>query len=790
MRIILCLLVFCLSCEKTNQRKTPDAIIPNKTSNPTTTQTTTQPQPIQGSVVELSVRGDHSCARLTSGEIFCWGKTFGNAPTQIKFPSTPTSIVSGGNNNYVYNCAIVEGGKVACWGDNNTGFQFGSNRALSNGVQTPTLVEGVSDVNQLAIGVNYACALHQDKTVSCWGAAHLTPTFNATEALPKRVPDLSDIVSIAAGRNHTCAVKSSGEVFCWGPNDKGQLGNPDPTPRYTPTKVEGINATFIVAGEEHTCALTKAGGVSCWGNNNEGQLGNGAGKSGVSSSTPVEVANLRAVEQLWSGSRHVCARSEEKLFCWGTNSRGMLGFTTPEPFVATPKELVLSFSTAKLSLGTSHTCALSKEGEVFCWGLNQAGQLGDGLGTDKPTSARPYPVQLKDIASISLGGTSSCFLQTNGAVFCSGSDSVGQLGRGVESIPGNPGSTTPIEVKGLSSVMQISSGDSHSCAITKEREVVCWGSNLGGSLGLGDSTIQSRTTPTKVVSSEGTGTLSGIMQLSSSDVANCVVNQEGAVYCWGSRQGTPEEIQQAATPRKVEGLPVITSVGTGFDHQCALSKEGEVFCWGSNRVYQLGDGTNEEHTTPVKVGALSGVVSIAVSWQSNCALTNKGKIYCWGKEDLGTLGGTPKGVGALVEVSGVDNAKQLAAGASHVCALTESNVLCWGFNDRGQLGGRDYAFGMIGIGLGDSRCGGPPWGIGYPGRSCPPPNYKNPMPMAVAFLQESLNGRKMTSIAAGGTGSCVLLDSKEALCWGNNEEGQLGTGRASFRQQPARVVFP
>ncbi len=179
--------------------------------------------------------------------------------------------------------------------------------------------------------------------VSVWGLQHSpTPLENAGSAIPMNpesrpsemdtagrvasLPLLQDITALAAGGDHTCALTTGGGVQCWGNNGSGQLGDGTTTDRSAPVAVVGLESgvAAIAAGGGHTCALTTGGGVQCWGDNSFGQLGDG---TTTDRSTPVAVVGLGSgVAAIAAGAWHTCALTTEgRVWCWGWNSFGQLG---------------------------------------------------------------------------------------------------------------------------------------------------------------------------------------------------------------------------------------------------------------------------------------------------------------------------------------------------------------------------------------------------------------------------------------------------------------------------------
>jgi len=356
-------------------------------------------------------------------------------------------------------------------------------------------------------------------------------------------PPLLNIAAIVAGGWHTCALTVGGGVKCWGNNGDGQLGDGTTTTHLTPVNVSGLASGVrgIRAGVGHTCARTAGGGVKCWGRNDYGQLGEGTTTSRL---TPVDVSGLAS---------------------------GVSGFTA----------------------GGYHTCARTSGGGVKCWGRNDYGQLGDGTTTNRTT-----PVDVSGLASgisaIAAGYWHTCALTAGGGVKCWGGNWWGQLGDGTTN-----NRRTPVDVSGLANgVSAIAAGHWHTCALTAGGGVKCWGLNGDGQ--LGDGTTNNRRTPVDV-----SGLANGVSAIAAGGGHTCALTSEGGVKCWGRNDygqlGDGTTVRRL-TPVSVSGLASgVSAITAGEDHTCALTAVGGVKCWGWNIFGQLGDGTTTDRHMPVDV---------------------------------------------------------------------------------------------------------------------------------------------------------------------------------------------
>lgn len=351
--------------------------------------------------------------------------------------------------------------------------------------------------------------------------ASASESVSRTTASLQTLPPLTNVSAIAAGSQHTCAVTTAGRAKCWGYNGDGELGDGTSVHRPVPADVAWFTSDVatVAPATAHTCVLV-TGGVQCWGSNDDGRLGDG---TLTDSLTPVNVVGLTSgVADVDAGWVHTCALTMTGgVQCWGANG-GRLGDGTTE-HRATPGDVVgLTSGVAAVAPGLSHTCALTATGGVKCWGANSYGALGDGT-----TESRLTPVDVvgltSGVVSVAAGSGHTCALTTTGAVKCWGVNNAGKLGDGT--MEGY--STEPVDVVGLSSgVSAIAAGTQHTCALTATGGAKCWGANYRGA--LGDGTPENRSTPVNVV-----GLTSGVAAIAASTGRTCALTTAGRVKCWG-----------------------------------------------------------------------------------------------------------------------------------------------------------------------------------------------------------------------------------------------------------------
>jgi alpha-tubulin suppressor-like RCC1 family protein len=335
-----------------------------------------------------------------------------------------------------------------------------------------------------------------------------------------------------------------------------------------------------------------------------------------------------------------------------------------------------TISAATISTGFSHSCAVSTVGGVKCWGLSTRS---DGSTTSSPVAADIAGLG-SHVRAVSAGLGYSCAVTSTGAVKCWGDNAFGQLGNGATA-----SSAVPVGVTGLGNgVASVSSGWSHSCAVTSAGAVRCWGHNPFGE--LGDGTTRDSAVPVDVV-----GLGSGALAVSVGEFHTCAVTLAGAVRCWGNNsdgelgQGTTTP---SAVPVDVTGLGSrALAVSAGAFHSCAVTSAGSAKCWGRNPNGELGDGTTVDSAVPVGVVGLgSQAVGVSAARSHSCAVTLAGAVKCWGLGGLGAGGITQSAVPAGVVGLGA-GAAAVSAGGNHSCARTKAGaVRCWGDNATGELG--------------------------------------------------------------------------------------------------------
>jgi alpha-tubulin suppressor-like RCC1 family protein len=338
--------------------------------------------------------------------------------------------------------------------------------------------------------------------------------------------------SVSTGQNHSCGVTSSGAGYCWGANMTGELGIGAIGDKRTPTLVAGgITWSHIDGGDDFSCGLATSGDAWCWGYAWHGQLGNGVlGGDRVLSPTRV-VGGLKfsKVDAGNTGNYHTCALTASgAAYCWGNNSYGQLGNgQVTNPFgSASPVAVVGGRTYTQISVGRDFTCAIASGGALYCWGGNEVGQLGDGNGG--PSVLRPQPVPVaggRTWQAVATGDSHACGVTTAGEVFCWGQDQFGELGQGTAGVS----SDVPVRVAANATFQAVGVGTYHSCAVSTAGTPWCWGYNEFGALGRGTKgSVNPHPTPAPVV-----GGVAFAGQLQGGYLHTCARSSDGRAFCWG-----------------------------------------------------------------------------------------------------------------------------------------------------------------------------------------------------------------------------------------------------------------
>jgi len=401
---------------------------------------------------------------------------------------------------------------------------------------TPELVTPQQPIERIAVGAAHACMIDAEGRVFCWGSnarGQLGLGDSDDRRQPTFVRDLEraglTAIDVAAGDSHTCAVVTADDtsfnVFCWGDNGQNQVGAADGAASYdSPRLAPGTaGARQLSLGPQHTCALFADGRVACWGSNQEGEAGQADVNSVRMPTTVEDVPPAIAIAAGGQGGappgppRHTCALVQDmggdaQVWCWGSNSKRQLGREgmgggTP----AQVEAMTLPANLTQIAAGQEHTCAVEGPGgQLWCWGLNNAGTLGVPaatqeqrpptpiMGAGEVTAAVDPEGAAPPLTTIAAGVASRCvLLGDTGTPHCFGLQQDGRLGVLASGIQVEP---VPVQ-DGFSGFQQIGLGLTFGCALPRGGGLPqCWGNNASGQLGRPTGATTTEEPPQSVAS--------------------------------------------------------------------------------------------------------------------------------------------------------------------------------------------------------------------------------------------------------------------------------------------------
>lgn len=390
-------------------------------------------------VSELVTSGSASCAIAVSGSAYCWGVPSAEgilgdggtvssraSPTQISALPSVADVAFSVGASTTFGCAVTTAGGALCWGVGGNGQRGdGTTDPLSNGA---TSVLGGHTFTAISTGLTHACGIASGGSTYCWGAStsQVLGTTTPVPAQPSLVQGGIALTRIASGQQHNCGLANDSTAYCWGAGSSGQLGGGSTV---ASSLIAAVNSPLrfvrITAGQFHSCALASGGAAHCWGSNGAGQLG--VGTLPALRNAPTLVVDGHTFSEISAGSSHTCAltASTGAAYCWGTNISGILGIGSVGGSFPNPQVVTGGLSFVALAAGTGHTCGLTSAGAAYCWGLNAAGQLGDGTKVDRlsPTLVSGAPV----FAKIRAGANSTCGITGSGDTWCWGSNANGAI---------------------------------------------------------------------------------------------------------------------------------------------------------------------------------------------------------------------------------------------------------------------------------------------------------------------------------------------------------------------------
>ena len=790
---------------------------------------------VGGKVASISLGYEHTCALLDGGSVKCWGRNsngqlgLGNTGDigDNEHPSSIAAINLGGQaveivaGSYT-SCAKLTTGNIKCWGNNNSGalglgFSFRNNNIIGDH-ETPNTVGTISlgsTVSQFASGSYFSCATLDGGDVRCWGwnaygqlgLGHTRNIGRYEHPSSQPVLDLpEDALQVATGNSHACALLQSGNIRCWGWNQYGQLGQAhrnnigdnetlltlsdvvvggDSSHIYPRFSFSPMNARSPATIRFDASSSFSKAAIS----SHSWDFGNEETGSGQTASTSFSSHGLYTVNLTLTDDLDRTSSIEKKIRIYPANDSPLM-----------PQNQKFTLEQGKSSL-INLPPATDRGGDALTYRLVDSPSQGtlteclnsntdlsckytapsDFTGTvtfsyvaNDGTSDALYPAQvelnvvepLPSILQIASRDHHTCVLFDNKKIKCWGWNFYGQLGLGYTG--GSIGDNETVLSQGFvnvgANVLQISLGESHTCVLLEDKNVKCWGRNTHGVLGP-DHPLNADISDPSSIQSLNVGF--PVKQIASGRYFNCVLGESGQVKCWGENTNGQlgyghtnhlgdSSIETFSRIPFVEIGGEVQKLSLGYSHACALLTDGNVKCWGDNSFGQLGLGhenTIGDNELPSSVGTISlgqTALDISVGYWHSCAVLADKNIRCWGRNSSGELSllhandiGDDELPSTAPIVDPSEDIKRVFAGIQRTCALFENDsVKCWGDASNG-ISGHIVPFRYFSH-------------IDHPG--------------IINF------GAPVDQVALGRSHSCAALRTGEVRCWGWNSSGQLGLG--------------
>lgn len=347
----------------------------------------------------------------------------------------------------------------------------------------------------------------------------------------------------------------------------------------------------------------------------------------------------------------------------------------------------------KVTTGFFHNCMLMSDNSINCFGNNRFGQLGNGITENASDIVPEIVLNASNVLQLVTGNYHSCFMLGANDVKCFGDNQYGELGNET-----NTASSTPVSVSNLINVNYITSGLNHNCALLNDGKVNCWGDNQFGQ--LGNNSMLNSNIPVEVMFVEEPEII--VTFLSSGGNHNCVITSLGFVYCWGfngyGQLGINEDFNDYSTcrnencaaaserrPKELIDFLNVTSIYCGGTHTCAF-KGTDLYCFGGNQWGQLGNGTYIATKKPPLTTTLTGYDSVKLGGGVTCGIQG-GNLKCFGRNDDGELGnGTYLKSNIPINVTNGIGIIDYSIGQTHNCFIDSMGLKCFGNNSQKQLG--------------------------------------------------------------------------------------------------------
>lgn len=778
-----------------------------------------------------------SLNRLTSSTVNSDVTSYGYADrsglvTSISYPNSGGTIGRG----------YDDAGRwtsVTDWSSNTTTFEYDEDSnlkktlfpgsvnqddyAFNNAGQlsSTTFKAGGTTLGSLTYGRDNSGQVTSETSVSISGGTH-SYEYNSLNQLTKRdtastwTYDTADNLTKTGGgatqqfnaANQICYQTASGSGSCSSPPASATTYAFNPLGQRTNTASTTIGRTAygydqaqrltvaapsqpkLAMGSNFTIEIKPDGTVMSVGNNGSGRLGNG---NTSNSTVPVLVSNITpgTVVSVAAGDDHALAlKSDGTVIAWGNNSDGQLGNNSLTNS-SVPVNVSSLTGVVAISAGTRFSLAVKNDGTVWTWGNNSSGELGRGAGNYTDSSAPVQVSGLTGVVNATAGSFHAVAARADGTVWTWGYGANGQLGNGVVA-----NVTVATQVSGQSRVMAVAAGGLHTLALRSDGTVFSWGANANGQLGNGTTT--SSGTPVTVSG------LASVVAINAANVASTALKADGTAWGWGAGNNNGTSGSNVTAPAQISGTGAVTALGSGSTayHTLLPSISGVIWAFGDNSSGQYGN--NSTTTDPLPRRTLTTPTTVAEGTDFSVHIKSDGTVATSGRNQYGQLGNnTTTNSSSLVNVSGLTagTITAVAAGDSHALALkSDGTVVAWGRNSDGQLGNNSTTDSSVPVNVSGltgiiAISGGARWSLAVKrdgtvwtwgdnsGGQLARGNFTDsPVPVQIASFTD------VVAAQAGSFHAIALKKDGTVYTWGWGADGQIGNGSTSTQTSPVQVT--
>jgi alpha-tubulin suppressor-like RCC1 family protein len=567
------------------------------------------------------------CGLHLDGSIACWGLdrvtgTGVGMPVAVD-THTDWTVISVGT----VRCGIRGmPGALYCWGASNAG-DLGL--GATNTQATPAQV-GTDTWKSVKVGYYNTCGIRSDNALLCWGNNVFFEAALQYGNTPQQVGTATDWQAISLSSEGIIGLRAGGAAYAWGGNDEGQLGLPAAFEIVDPTELASPATSWsqISSGNLHSCGIAN-GQTYCWGAIADGYLGNGVTTSLYS---PAKIGGDHFTALAGDGFDMCGLRDDGALMCWGP--AGGIGFGNTDPVWAPTRlgtETWTAVAGGHTRFGPTSLCAI-RGGTPYCWGDNSTGEL--GIGNTISPQLTPVAMHVppgSQWTEIAISSAHTCAIQSGGTLWCWGANDAGQLGTGATTGNLVTEPTAPLPGTWLHvAVTSYGVPGSMTCGIKTDHTLWCWGQDQPPA-----TTRHLVPTQIGIESSWASLSMAAAGPFTSFDVATtCAIQMNGSLWCWGAWLGDGST-NTSATPVRVGTATDWKTVSVG-NEICATRTGGTLWCWGNTDL--LGDGKPVTYdaagfpiptTRPTQIGSDTDWSTVDTTGKA-CGIKTDGSLWCWG----------------------------------------------------------------------------------------------------------------------------------------------------------------